>query len=89
MAGVTDSAPLELASTKVTVGRVTVIDGLVSGVLVPSERSVAVTVWLPRVLSVTGKLLVPEINAAFAGNAALVSEEVIPTVSVTELIRFQ
>ena len=43
----------------------------------------------PEVLKVTLKLCVPPANAALAGKTALVSDEVIPTVSVTLVIRFQ
>src|SRR5712664_3525022 len=57
------------------------IDGLV--------RSEAVTVWLPAVLSVTLKDLVPASSAALDGSAALASEEVIAAVSFALVIRFQ
>src|SRR5947199_304875 len=51
--------------------------------------SLAVTVAVPTVFSVTLKVLVPEESAAFTGRLALPSLEVIPTVSVTVLIKFQ
>src|SRR5207237_981742 len=66
----------------------TVMGGLVLAVLVPSVMSVAVTVALPAVLSVTLKACVPALRAAFAGKVALLSLEVIPTVSLV-LTRFQ
>jgi hypothetical protein len=56
---------------------------------VPSVRSLAVTVRLPAVFKVTLKLFVPATIAALAGRAALASEEVIPTVSVTVVTVFQ
>src|SRR6266545_4286401 len=62
---------------------VTVRDGLVLAVLLPSVRSLAVTVRLPAVFMVTLKVCVPATRAASAGSAALASEEVIPTVAVT------
>src|SRR5438552_1875952 len=63
--------------------------GLVFAVLLVSVMSVAVTVWLPAVLSVTLKFRVPAANAVFAGKVAALSLEVIPAVSVTVLTRFQ
>src|SRR5207247_1310113 len=60
----------------------TVIEGLVLAVLLPSSRSVAVTVALPAVLSVTLNVLAPLTSAALAGPALAGSEELIPTVSV-------
>src|SRR5438876_11933760 len=51
--------------------------------------SEAVTVWLGKVLSVTLKLFTPEAKAALIGNVALLSEEVMPTVSVTFVTTFQ
>src|SRR5436309_5431211 len=68
---------------------VTVIGELVLLVLLPSSKSEAVTVWLPAVLSVTAKLFVPPTSAALSGGVALLSEAVIPTVSLTLLSRFQ
>ena len=67
----------------------TVIDELVLAVLVPSVVSVAVTVALPAVFKVTPKVFVPATKAAFAGKLALLSEEVIATVSVAVFTRFQ
>src|SRR5437879_217796 len=51
--------------------------------------SLAVTVALPAVFSVTLKAFVPELSAEFAGKAALLSDDVIPTLSVALVIRFQ
>src|SRR5690348_16708207 len=68
---------------------VTVIDGLVFAVFVPSVMSVAVTVCEPRVLSVTLKLRVPATSAALAGKVALLSDDVTPTVCVTVETTFQ
>src|SRR5437867_4993452 len=52
--------------------------------------SEAVSVRLPAVLKVTLKLFVPETRAALTGKVALESEdEVIPTVSVTFVSKFQ
>ncbi len=65
-----------------------VVDGLVSAVIEPSVMSVAVNVALPAVFAVTEKFFVPATSAALAGRVALVSLEVMPTVSV-ELTRFQ
>ena len=49
--------------------------------------SLAVTVRLPAVFNVTVNVFVPFTSAAFGGSTALVSEEVIPTVSVTVFAR--
>ena len=68
---------------------VTVVAGLVFAVFVPSVTSVAVTVRLPAVSSVTVKVCVPAASAAFAGNCAFASLDVMRTVSATELTRFQ
>src|ERR1041384_6384450 len=65
------------------------MDGLVLFVFAPFVMSVAVTVRPPAVLSVTLKVFVPELNAALAGKTALVSLEVMPTVSVAVLTTFQ
>src|SRR5437016_706885 len=51
--------------------------------------SLAVTVALPAVLSVTLKVFVPEVRVEFAGKAALLSDDVIPTLSLTVLTTFQ
>ena len=67
----------------------TVVEGLVFAVFEPSVISVAVTVLLPAVINVTLKICVPPIRAALEGKVALPSLEVIPTVSVTVLRRFQ
>src|ERR1044071_1131872 len=66
-----------------------VIEELVLAVFVPSVISVAVIVRLPAVFRVTVKLPVPVTRAALDGNAAFASEEVIPTVWVTLVIKFQ
>src|ERR1051325_2857243 len=50
--------------------------------------SEAVSVRLPAVLSVTLNVLLPDESAAFAGNAAFASDDVMPTVSLV-LIKFQ
>src|SRR2546425_3990107 len=62
--------------------------GLVLAVLLPSLRSLAVIVKLPLVLKSTVRVCVPETRAAFIGRVAVVSLEVMPTRSVTELTRF-
>src|SRR5205814_4944733 len=67
----------------------TVIDGLVLCATAPLLTSVALTVAVPAVLSVTLKLRVPPTSAASLGKVALVSDEVISTVSVTLVTRFQ
>jgi hypothetical protein len=60
----------------------TVIGGLVLAVFAPSVLSVAVMVRLPAVLRVMLKVWVPATRSALAGRSALVSLEVIATVSV-------
>src|SRR5438094_506114 len=67
----------------------TAIAGLVLAVLLPSERSVAVMVWEPAVPKVTGKVCVPATRTVLVGKLAAESLEVMPTRSVTVLIRFQ
>src|SRR6266851_4099497 len=62
---------------------------LTFAVLALSVASEAVTVWLPPVLRVMLKDLVPATSAALDGRAALASEEVIAAVSVALVIRFQ
>ncbi len=57
--------------------------------LVPSVRSLAATVAVPTVFKVTLKVWVPPASAALAGNTALVSEDVIPTVSLTLVVRYE
>ena len=64
-------------------GPATVRGALVLGALLVSVLSVAVTVAIPAVLSVTLNVWVPFTKAAGAGNAALESLDVIPTVSAT------
>src|SRR5437870_13493735 len=66
-----------------------VIDGLVFGLFVISVMSLAVTVELPRLLSVRLKFFVPAASAELEGRVALVSEEVIETVCVVFVIKFQ
>src|SRR5439155_17364640 len=60
----------------------TVMAELVFAVLLPSLASLAVTVRLPVVLSVTLKFFVPATSAALEGRMALASDEVIATESV-------
>ena len=67
----------------------TVIARLVFAVLPGSVTSLTVRVLLPTVLSVTLRVLVPAINTVLAGSVALLSEEVILTVSPMVSIRFQ
>src|SRR5438046_6503997 len=58
--------------------------------LTKCAASLAVTVRvLTPVLNVTLKFCVPETSAAFEGNTAFGSEEVIATVSLTLVTRFQ
>src|SRR5207249_5880707 len=67
----------------------TVIAGLVLADLLGSVTSLAVRVKLPFVPKKTANDCVPAASAAFDGNKAVESVEVIPTVSVTELTTFQ
>src|SRR5438034_1434533 len=67
----------------------TVTEGLVPAVLLPSVRSPAVTVLLPAVLKIRLKLCVPATKAALAGSTALASEEASPTMSLTVVTGFQ
>src|SRR5262245_26380110 len=60
----------------------TVIEGLVLAVLLPSDASEAVRVRLPAVIKVTLKVFVPATSAALDGRMAFESEVVIATVSV-------
>src|SRR2546426_12467525 len=62
---------------------------LVLAVLLVSLVSLAVTVALPAVLRVTLKVWLPDERAKGKGQRALVSEEVMPTASVTLVIGFQ
>jgi hypothetical protein len=73
----------------VNVPALTAIGGLLFSVLELSVMSLEVIVALPAVLSVILKVLVPETSPALAGNPALLSEAVIPIVSVAELTTFQ
>src|SRR5712691_41399 len=67
----------------------TVMAELVFAVLVISVTSLAVTVGLPIVFSVTLKLFVPLTSEEFPGKVALLSEELMLTMSATPLTRFQ
>src|SRR6266567_487347 len=69
--------------------RVTVMDGLVLGLLPPSTTSVAVRVKLPLVLKDTRSGEGRAESGALASKVAVELVEVIPTVSVTVLTRFQ
>src|SRR5438309_1466094 len=62
---------------------------LVLAALLVALLFLAVTVRLPAVWRVTLKVPLPETSAALAGKLALLSEELIPTVSATVLTRFQ
>src|SRR5205814_9778852 len=62
---------------------------LVLAGLVPSVASVAVTVLLPALLSVTGREACPSTSALLAGRSALVSDEVMATESMALVIKFQ
>src|SRR5436309_13643656 len=67
----------------------TEIAGLVLAVLLTSLRSVAVTVELPAAFKVTLKLWTPLMCAACGGRPVLLSDDLIPSVSVSLLIEFQ
>src|SRR6266702_4212480 len=67
----------------------TVTDGLVLAIRVPSVTSVAVTVRLPAVFRLTLRISVPLSSGPLAGKLALLSDEVRPTVSVALVTRFQ
>ena len=67
----------------------TVMDGLVLAVLLPSVMSLAVTVRVPDVFKVTENVCVPPASAAFDGRAAFESLDVIPIVSVAFVTEFQ
>lgn len=67
----------------------TVMLELVLAVFVPSELSVAVTVRAPAAFIVTGNVCVPFTSAAAAGRVAFVSLELMLTVSLTPVIKFQ
>src|SRR5438874_1013123 len=62
---------------------------LVLAVMPPLVTSEEVTVWVPAVWKVTLRLFVPATKAAFAGSVALMSLEVICTVSMAVFTRFQ
>src|SRR5438128_239380 len=65
------------------------MEELVLAVLVPSLMSLAVTVRVPDVLRVIPKVPVPLTSGALGGRKALPSDEVIPTLSLTLVIKFQ
>src|SRR5439155_1100185 len=65
------------------------MEELVLALLLPSVTSLAVTVRLPVVFNVTLKVRLPETSAALDGKTALVSDDVIATVSVTLVTVFQ
>ena len=67
----------------------TVMPGLMPADLVLSVRLLAVIVEVEVVFNVTLKVRLPLMSAEFAGNAALLSEEVRPIVSVILLTMFQ
>src|SRR6266542_831370 len=67
----------------------TVMEGLVLAILAGSLRSEPVKVCEPAAFKVTLRVRVPETKAAFAGRSAPMSLDVMPTVSVTVLTRFQ
>ena len=67
----------------------TVMEGLVLALFVPSVTSLAVSVALPAVLRVMLNTLVPEMRPLFAGKAALLSLQVMATMSVALVTRFQ
>ena len=67
----------------------TAIDGLVLLALLMSLLSAAVSIALPAVFKVTLKIWAPLASAVPPGGIALLSVEVMPTVSLTVLTRFQ
>src|SRR5258708_7272243 len=67
----------------------TVMDGLMLAILLASVGSLAVIVWVPAAPKVKLKSWEPETSAVFGGSVAMLSLEVIATVSPAELIRFQ
>src|SRR5882724_10385467 len=85
----TDWPKTELGTDEVTavvvVAALTVTEGLVLAVMLGVVMSEAVMVLLPAVFKVTLNVPVPALRAALAGKVALVSLEVMPTVSVTVL----
>ena len=72
-----------------TTGALTWIEGLVSGVFVPSVASVAVIVQLPMLSRVATNVAVPLTNASSGGMVALGSVVSRCTTSVAALTRFQ
>jgi hypothetical protein len=73
----------------VNVPAFTVKDGLVLAGFVLSVVSLAVTVALPAVFNVTLKVFVPDTSGALLGMVALLSDDVIATVSLTVETTFQ
>ena len=71
------------------VAALTVMNGLVMDGMDGVDVSEAVRVALPAVFKVTLKVCVPLANAALDGNVALLSVEVMPTVSLTLVTTFQ
>src|SRR5262245_9384744 len=69
-------------------GGLTATVGLVLGVLLPSVRSLAVSVKFPLVLKVTVRFVVPEVIALADGRVAVASLELSATMSLTVLTRF-
>ena len=67
----------------------TVTEGLVLAVLEASATSLAVTVRAPAVFSARENVCVPRFRAALIGRLAFTSEEVMPTVSVAVVTKFQ
>src|SRR2546422_2206515 len=65
------------------------MEELVLAVLAGSLTSLAVTVRAPAVWSAMLKAWLPPARVALAGRTALASDEVIPTVSVALVIKFQ
>src|SRR5439155_236530 len=83
-----DLLGLVVKATFAAAPTLTVIDGLVFAVFVPSVTSEPVTVAVPAVFSVTLNVPAPATSAALAGSVAFPSDDVMPTVLV-ELIAFQ
>src|SRR5439155_7555706 len=75
--------------SRVNPAALTVMAGLVLAVLVLLVMSLAVRVWLPGVLKLTLKVVLPAVRAELAGKVAMLSDDVIPTVSVTFVTTFQ
>src|SRR6266566_763803 len=68
---------------------VTVMEGLVLGLLLGSTVSVAVRVKVPLVLKEIVETCVPLVSAEFAGRLTLLLKELIPTMSLALADRFQ